>query len=609
MHTLEISCQFILRGNEKLISQAYSHENWKLRHIEDTVKEAGKKIEFLPVPSFIIFLDPYLRVIPESVRLKIQGKPAPIFLNDTTEFVGLPDCYPPLTDNEKPKTEKYSYLAGKASVFYTPFEFEKAYTLTFELEAVNFFYETGFLFPYRFVSIKNFNMEADEPIKLAVRGMRLVGAYRADFFPLKQEYEFLKHKSSPGDLMRPWVTPAHPFRNQPLIGNFQAQRAVPQGKPLDLLIENYAALQSKIWFSIPKHKEIITRVQITNSSLPVRIYEQLQKLPKYRDFLISFDLLNLGKEPQELEVISEINGYTDKAIDTVEIPPYEAGRSSSRVPRIILNQCPRLKRGMLEKVIRPIPATLTYKIIKKNKGKRVIYEQNTATVNLLPKDQIIWIVDDFKSGSKYDLSKMLGSWIGPTDTKGLLDKIRGRAKKYHPKGVLIGEQGDTSLEDKTLQVKALYDCLNKESGIGYVNQPFYFGTPGQRVLTAEEVISSKAGNCIDLVILFASLMEGLGINPLILLMPEHAFIGWGNKYKTSEMSFLECTTLGRVNPETNKKYAFEESFEIAKKTYKEKFLFIGSEDYLPIRSVFHGSERGYIVDLAEVRKEGIFRSG
>lgn len=604
MYISRISCQFVLRGNEKLVSQAYQQEGWKLIHINDTLKEAGKRVDFTPIPSFVIFPSPYSRVIPNTVSLTIDGKTAPIFPNDKVDFVGMPDCYPPLTEKPKPKTEKYSYLLGKATTFYTPLQFGKVYSITLDVEEINFFYMTGFFFPYRFVSVKKLDMSAEKPVNIALKSMRLVKSFRADTFPPKQEYEFLKHTSF--DLMPPTpVTPADPLRNQPLIGEFQTGRAVPGGNLPDFLIEDYAVLQTRIRISLPAGKDILTRVQVTKSSLPVRIYDQLQKLPRYRDFLISFDILNFSKIPQELEIVSEINGYTDKAINTIEIPAHGDIKKSAR---IVFNQCPRLKRGVLEKVVKPIDATLTYKIYRKKLGKRTLYEQNTTTVKLLPKNQMIWVMEDLKSGSKYDLSKMLGAWISPTDSKGSLDKIRGNARKYHPKGVLIGEQGSTSLEEKTLQVKALYDYLNEKSGIGYVNQPFSFGLPGQRILTAEEVVNAKAGNCIDLVVLFASLMEGLGINPLILLLPDHAFLGWGNKYKTTEMGFLECITLGVTNPDTKQKFTFEESFNVAQKNYKEKFLYIGSDDYLPIHSVFVGSERGLIVDLETLREEGILKA-
>ncbi|PIR08903.1 hypothetical protein COV53_00625, partial [Candidatus Gottesmanbacteria bacterium CG11_big_fil_rev_8_21_14_0_20_37_11] len=90
--------------------------------------------------------------------------------------------------------------------------------------------------------------------------------------------------------------------------------------------------------------------------------------------------------------------------------------------------------------------------------------------------------------------------------------------------------------------------------------------------------------------------------------PDHAFLGWGNKYKTSEMGFLETTLLGSVNEKTEKKFTFEEASQIGEKKFKEKFLYIGSEDYLPLHSVIYSTNRDCkIVDLSEVRKDGIFR--
>lgn len=601
---LEVGVDFKLKGNPSLIKSIYEDEYWKLTHIESAFKKGLTDIKFPVAPVFSIFIDGHLRVISESIELKIDGKSRSIFLNDTPEFIGLPDCFPPLTESSKPSDEFYSYFSGKFSVFYTPFELEKIYSIKFNIEAVNFFYITGLLFPYRFVHVRSFNVSSSDSQAIPRKIVRTIDPMRLDKFPPKQEYEW--DRKGRMELRPPWMNRAYAFRDQPLIGLYQKPNMLATESVTNISLHDYAILGSRLFIALPRNKEFIAKVETTTSPLPVRIYEQLQSLPKYRDFLIAYDLINLSKNPLELELVSKIDGYTTEAIDNITIPPI----GSSKSARILQTQCPKLKRGILDKVVRATEAMLTYKIIKRNNGKRVILERGSRTIKLLPEDVMIWSIKDPKGSTYYDLAKMLGAWVTATDEKRMLDKIRGGAKEFHPDKILVGQQGEeVTLAEITAQIKALYDFLNEKSGISYVNQPFVFDfeSGGQRVLTPENVIMAKAGNCIDLVILFASLMEGLGFNPLILLTKSHAFLGWGNKYSKDTMSFLECTCLGRVNSDTGKKFTFEEAQKMAKEVYSKEFIKIGADDYIPLHSVVLSPDEPQIIDLFEVRKEGIHR--
>lgn len=369
-------------------------------------------------------------------------------------------------------------------------------------------------------------------------------------------------------------------------------------------MKNYQVLQTTFPIALTRERAEIINVVVTDSPLPVRIFEQIQRLPKYRDSLISFDVCNFNpNESLELELMSEIKGYTDQVIDNVKIPAMGSGRPA----RLVINQCPRLKLGILKKINNAQAATLYYEIIKKTNGSRVILERNTKTIKLLPRDMIIWELKGLRSSYDYDLACMIGAWINPADEKGHLDRIRGKAKEYHPERTLVGKSDDLSVV--TSQVKAIYEYLNNETNIRYVNQAFCFGfgSGGQRVLLPSAVIEAEAGNCIDLTVLFASILEGLGINSLIMLTSDHAFLGWGNKRKAAELEVLECTLLGRSNPSSKQKFTFDEAQYVARQTFEDNFLFVGMTDPAP-NELLMKSKQAQIVDLAEVRADGIFSS-
>lgn len=605
LNLLDIEIDFKLVGEPQILPFIYTGDWWKASHLEDLLKERQLKVDYNMGPIFVSFLNRWLRVIKDSVKLWIDSEEKDILVNDTAELVGLPNCYPPLTDDGKLRHKGYSYHFGKASVFYAPIVLNKEYKLSFQVEAVNFFYETGFLFPFKFVDVEKIRIESGCEFGVANRLLRLVNPHTRDIFPPRQEYEWGTRSDVSGNYP-PWIVKADPFRDQPLTGNFQPQQELPVDGFGAVNIDTYGILETVFMLGVPKDKEFISRVSVTEDPLPVRIYDQLQKLPNYRNFLISYDLINLNEKPLELEITSEILGITDPAVTTITIPGYKSDKSS----RDLITQCPLLKFDTLSKITSATRATLKYKIAKKTGSGEVVLENNTREIKLLPHDVIVWNLSDQKGGTEYDLSPLIGAWISATDPNGALDEVRGKSAKYHPLGALVGNQGgEMHLEDITSQVKALYDCLNKEYGIKYVNQAFSYGfnTGGQRVVLPERVIQSKAGNCIDLVVLFSSLMDGLGLNPLLLLTSTHAFLGWGNKYSTNEMGFLECTLLGGIDPSTKDYVSFEKASEAAKKTFKDEFLFSGSDDYLPIHSITFGSTKGLIIDLSEVRKQGISR--
>lgn len=605
LRLLKVELEFALRGKTDLSNHLYYQEYWKTRHLEDLLKEIGLKVDYPVAPVFGVSLDEGLRVIKESIKSYVDEKEILIIANDTCELVGLPDCEPPLTNDGKLRHSGYSYFGGKFTVFYTHLLVNKTYKITFNLEALNFFYEIGFLLPFRFLKWKEVQIISESPeVIVARRRYRVLSPIRIPLFPPRQEYEWGTRGDVSGKYP-PMLTIADPFRRHPLAGLTRNTYEIQETQALNKIYGDYEMLEMKINFGTPKDRSILTHIQITESPLPVRIYDQLQKLPRYRNFLISYDIINFSDNTISLEITSEIIGITDPAIDNIQIP----GKNDKGTKRKILTQCPLLKFGVLSRLSRETKATLKYKVMLKGKSGRVL-EQGTKIVELLPQDMIIWNMTDQKSNTVYDLSPMIGSWISPTDDKGILDKIRGEAAKYHPDGFLAGNQGTTSLEDITSQVKAIYEYLNNKFGIRYVNQAFShgFNSGGQRVVLSERVLNAKCGNCIDLVVLFSSLMEGLGFNPLILLTQDHAFLAWGNKYKTSEMDFLECTTLGLINPKTREKYTFDEASDMAEKYFKDHFLLIGSEDYLPLHSVIMNTKHHQIVDLEDIRKQGIYRS-
>ena len=77
------------------------------------------------------------------------------------------------------------------------------------------------------------------------------------------------------------------------------------------------------------------------------------------------------------------------------------------------------------------------------------------------------------------------------------------------------------------QALAVFQAL-RQSRIGYVSSIYTFGNyPGesQRIRLPHETLELSNANCIDVSVAFASALENLGMKPVIVIVPGHAFTG------------------------------------------------------------------------------------
>lgn len=86
-----------------------------------------------------------------------------------------------------------------------------------------------------------------------------------------------------------------------------------------------------------------------------------------------------------------------------------------------------------------------------------------------------------------------------------------------------GYQSNTR-EKPYLMIAALWNVIFSQR-IAYVSPPQDFAREGQRIRLAADISSSKISACLDTSLLFASCIESMGLNPVIGLGREHAFVG------------------------------------------------------------------------------------
>lgn len=145
------------------------------------------------------------------------------------------------------------------------------------------------------------------------------------------------------------------------------------------------------------------------------------------------------------------------------------------------------------------------------------------------------------NGTMQDYSGLIAALVTPRDP--VLQEVVTRAKEYLPDRSFDGYQ--TGSEEKVLlQVAALYQALN-ETGISYVSSTVSFSGE-QNIRLPADSVRSKSANCVDGTILFASLLELVDIDPVVVNDKHlaHAYVGFELMEHGERYVFLETTMVG-----------------------------------------------------------------
>lgn len=110
-----------------------------------------------------------------------------------------------------------------------------------------------------------------------------------------------------------------------------------------------------------------------------------------------------------------------------------------------------------------------------------------------------------------------------------VQRILRTAREYTSEHRLPGyeEWKNTQQQEKSTyaQARAIYEAIRKR-GVSYVKSSLTFGNNGgwsERVRMPRETLAENSTNCIDSAVLFASLFENLGLEPMLVVVPGHAY--------------------------------------------------------------------------------------
>lgn len=246
--------------------------------------------------------------------------------------------------------------------------------------------------------------------------------------------------------------------------------------------------------------------------------------------VVSVKISNLSDKPLRERVAVQVPGWSDEEIQVAEL-----GAGEIRTLMFAPTFYPRLYRNR-----EIVAATVSVKITDFS-GK--VAHASTAPVRLRSADDIYW-------GRDFKYANYIASWIMPHDPE--VELVLKKAKEFMPGRRLPGYESNknAAAQEKftILQAKAIYKALQR-AGVSYVKSSTTFGGNqdwSERVRTPGESLQRASANCIDGVVMYASLFENLGMDPVVVIIPGHAYVGVRVARGSSKYLFIETALTGRA---------------------------------------------------------------
>jgi len=289
----------------------------------------------------------------------------------------------------------------------------------------------------------------------------------------------------------------------------------------------------------------------------------------YLDGLVEWKLNNLKSDSIKVILYCEIQEWVNPVVTTVFLAPLETKQ---------IAQTPFGKNLLNNR------STTPASVLLKAKFRDEIVFEETKNIKIRPTDDMIWSLH-----YPWDSKELIAAWVMPKDE--VVEEILARAKEKLFNRTLSGYLGNNLMGE----LKAIFNAV-RNLKVSYVNSSMSFGQIGftQRVRTPQESIRQRSANCIDGAVLFASLFENIGLEPLIVLLPGHAIVGVRLSSNSQQVLFIETTLVGRnmLKSIVTLQTTFDAAVEQGLKVYNDAL----STDPTNV----------YIIDIKSLRAKGIY---
>jgi hypothetical protein len=281
----------------------------------------------------------------------------------------------------------------------------------------------------------------------------------------------------------------------------------------------------------------------------------------FGDFGVSLLLKSISEENVDninIRIEIEGNRFINKSSHDAVIQP---GKTAEIFPRIAYNY------EALERLVQPASENVYFRLLY---GSALIMEKMEIvrfhSVNEVPLAEL----SRWDNETVIDRREYFAAYVNEDDPLidkilqealqiGVADKI-GFGNSFAFAGYQIKDSEGSSQLSVDLQVLAIWSVFLQHN-IKYSNitttSTANEKISTQYVRTLGESFSNTQANCVDGSVLFASVLQKIGIEPFLVLVPGHMFLGYVSNEEPLEIGFLETTMMGDTDLS---KYTKDESW-------------------------------------------------
>jgi hypothetical protein len=237
---------------------------------------------------------------------------------------------------------------------------------------------------------------------------------------------------------------------------------------------------------------------------------------------------NTGKSPAVQVISAEIPGFSRELRETVVIGPKQT--AAMRITPELL------------------PAAYGLQEIAHATLRVSVLDDGGTTMFAQLRPVLIHSGNDLYWGKQFANAQVVARWVTPHDPAVL--NLVSRAHRFVPNGRMpgynISERNQAQLPEQVKrQAAAVFEAL-KRSGFNYVSSIYTFGDfvrDSQRIRLPRETLQLDSANCMDISVAFASAIENLDMDPVLVIIPGHALTGIRLGPQSPDVLYLDLTVL------------------------------------------------------------------
>jgi hypothetical protein len=266
------------------------------------------------------------------------------------------------------------------------------------------------------------------------------------------------------------------------------------------------------------------------------------------DFGVSLRITSAANEPVPVRIEVESDRFIKKSSQDALVP---SDKDIEIFPRIAYDY------SALEHLSQPASDNVYFRIYVNN----TLRQEKTEVIRFHSVNEVPFLeISRWNNEHIIDNTWLFAAYVNEDDP--LIDTILKEALEsatvekigfgdYNSFGGYQDIDGDedTSME-VSLQVLAVWSVFQRHN-IKYSNitttSTRNQNLATQYVRTLQESFENSQANCVDGTVLFASVLRKLGIDPFLVLIPGHMFLGYDLNKSGDLSGFLETTMLGNVS--------------------------------------------------------------